>query len=258
MSPRPSQLAHEILSARAEGRLLAGSTAGSGVTLDDAYETQQLVLAARALVGERQVGWKIGYSSDAMRTQMGIQEPNFGPLTNRMVLKDGDAIPGALVQPRIEPEIAVVVGEPLSSSMTITEVRDACQEVRLGLEVVDPVWRDYQFTLEENTADGSSAAYVVVGDQVVEEADLAGLPVTLSVDGRDVARGNTGAAMGHPLIATRWLAGALRSRGRSLRPGDVVFTGGLTQAVPVRPGAEVTADFHGVGTVTVRRPTDPA
>ena len=73
-----------------------------------------------------------------------------GPLLDSMLITDG-RIPARLVQPRVEPEIAVVLGP---------DRRPAA--VHAALEVVDSVWCDYRFTLELNTADGSSAAGVAL------------------------------------------------------------------------------------------------
>ena len=56
------------------------------LTLADAYRVQDHVTAARLAGGERLAGWKLGYTSVAMRAQMGIEAPNFGPLTDTMLL----------------------------------------------------------------------------------------------------------------------------------------------------------------------------
>jgi 2-keto-4-pentenoate hydratase len=107
---------------------------------------------------------------------------------------------------------------------------------------VDSVWSGYRFTLEDNTADGSSAAWVVVGP-VMELDDLASLPVALSVDGSVVERGVGAAASGHPAAGVAWLAEQLSSRGLALEPGDLVITGGLTSAHPLEPGHRISASF---------------
>ena len=69
-------------------------------------------------------------------------------------------------------------------------------------------------------------------------------------DGFDTAAG--GAAMGHPAAALAWLAGALAARDDRLEPGTIVLTGGLTAAVPLRPGERLIAEFDGLGPVEVR------
>jgi len=108
---------------------------------------------------------------------------------------------------------------------------------------VDSIWRDYRFALTDNTADGSSAAWVVLGDRL-ETDDWAGIAVRLLVDGFEVAAATGAAASGHPAAGICWLAGELpRLHGTTLRAGDVVITGGLTAAHPLEEGGTITAHF---------------
>ena len=48
-----------------------------------------------------------------------------------------------------------------------------------------------------------------------------------------------------------WLANRLAEHGEHLPAGSLVFSGGLTAAVPIRPGHAVAAEFDGLGTVEV-------
>jgi 2-keto-4-pentenoate hydratase len=84
-------------------------------------------------------------------------------------------------------------------------------------------------------------------------ADLAALPVELSVDGEVVERGTGAAASGHPAAGVVWLAEQLAARGRALEPGDLVITGGLPSARPLEVGHHISASFGGRWFVEVRR-----
>lgn len=241
----PEALAAEIDRAHLDGRLLDAALASAALDadldLDTAYVVQRLLTGHRTARGSRRIGWKLGYASAAMRAQMGIDRPNLGPLLDAMVVTDGRLPPG-LVQPRVEPEIAVEVTGDGSPG-----------RVRAALEIVDSVWRDYRFSLELNTADGSSAAGVVLGPELPADA-LDEMPVDLERNGRPVASATGAAAMGHPLHAVSWLAGELERRGERLRAGEVVLTGGLTAAVPLNPGDTVRATFGSGVRVEVQRP----
>lgn len=247
------RLANEIADARRRHVRLETGSARFAIDIDTAYAVQRRLLETRLETGQRQCGWKIGYTSQAMRDQMGVQEPNFGPLMEQMVLGSGAVLPETVTQPRVEPEIAVVLAQPVTPNMNLQEVRRSCQRIACALEVVDPVWSEYRFTHEENTADGSSAAYVVIGEDVSAEQDLADINVTLRRNGRVAETGSTRAVMDHPLRAVRWLAMALRERGLTLREGDLIMTGGVTRAVELAPGGSVAAVFASVGEVSVRR-----
>jgi 2-keto-4-pentenoate hydratase len=224
-----SELAAQIDDAHRERRLL-DATRQPPLDLGEAYAVQRALTALRTRRGARPVGWKLGYTSAAMREQMGVASPNYGPLLDTMLITDG-RVPDALVHPRVEPEIAVVLGADLRPG-----------EARAALEVVDSVWRDYRFTLELNTADGSSAAAVALGPTLGPDG-LDVVAVRMLRNGQEVGASTGAAAMGHPLRALDWLVSTLAADGELLRPGDVVITGGLTAAVPVEPGDVVEAVF---------------
>ena len=66
------------------------------------------------------------------------------------------------------------------------------------------------------------------------------------------------AAGGHPAVGLAWLAGQLAAHGRALEPGDLVITGGLTSAQPLRAGSRISAAFGAGGSVTVEVGRPPA
>ena len=189
-----------------------------GLSLADAYRIQDQMTALRLADGERLAGWKLGYTSAVMRAQMGIEAPNFGPLTDAMLLGSPAVLPAGALQPRVEPEIGLRLGRRLAVPCSVSDVLGACDAALACLEIVDSVWSGYRFTLEDNTADGSSAAWVVVGPAMALD-DLASLPVALSVDGEVVERGVGAAASGHPAPGWRgWRSSSPRA-GRRSSPG---------------------------------------
>ena len=253
----PSRLqiavARRLVNARLSGRTLSPLSAERPLSLAEAYEIQREVTALRYARGERRVGWKLGYTSLAMREQMGIDEPNYGPLTDAMLLPSGAVLPDGGLQPRVEPEIGLRFARSLSGVISVDEVLAACEGGYACLEVVDSVWTDYRFTLEDNTADGSSAAWVVVGPRLPLD-DLPSIAVDLARNGEVVASATGAAASGHPAEGVVWLAAQLALDGRAIEADDLVITGGLTAAYPLEPGDEIAAAFTpGDGTVVVHR-----
>jgi 2-keto-4-pentenoate hydratase len=68
----------------------------------------------------------------------------------------------------------------------------------------------------------------------------------------DVTATAAGAAVsGHPAGAVAWLVRWLAARGRGLRAGDIVLSGGMTAVVPLAAGDVVSASFDRLGTVTL-------
>jgi 2-keto-4-pentenoate hydratase len=251
----PAAVAAALYSARQAGSTLDELlSAQLGLSVEDAYRVQDQMTALRLASGERIIGWKLGYTSAAMRAQMGVASPNFGPLMDVMILDSPAVIPAGALQPRVEPEVGLRLGRRLSAPFSVEAVLDACDAAFACLEIVDSVWSGYRFKLEDNTADGSSAAWVAVGSEL-PLTGLESLPVTLLADGEAVESGTGEAASGHPAAGVVWLAEQLAARGRWLEAGDLVITGGLTKAPALEPGRCISASFgDGRWTVEARRP----
>jgi 2-keto-4-pentenoate hydratase len=200
---------------------------------DDAYAVQGVLTAQRLAAGERIVGWKLGYTTAAMRQAMGIDAPNRGPLTNRMVL-GSPALSGArLIQPRVEPEIAVRLHADGSIASR-----------HLALEVVDSVWRDYRFSWAQNTADGSSAALAIVaGDRLPD--DVSGDEVVVRTSAGESARTRIDDDQADPVVAVGWLLAELARESIDIPGGAVVLTGGLLPPLPLPDGGWAEATLAG-------------
>ena len=81
-----------------------------------------MVVQHRLDRGERIIGAKLGLTSRAKQEAMGVHEPLYGWLTSGMVLPHGEPLPlGELIHPRVEPEIAFLIGKELKAPATITK-----------------------------------------------------------------------------------------------------------------------------------------
>ena len=239
----------ELLDAAHRDRRTLDAAEVAIADLATAYAVQRALTALRLGRGDAVVGWKLGYTTAAMREQMGIDSPNHGPLLASMLV-DGP-LPATLTQPRVEPEIALVLDRDPGPDASAEEVLACCAGARLALEVVDSAWTAYRFDLEHNTADGSSAAGFVLGEDLPLAAGT--VAVVLHVDSQPADGGPSRAeerGLGSMVDAARsvaGLSGQLAAEGLGLRRGDVVLTGGLSRALPVGPGARITATASGTG-----------
>jgi len=239
-----SSLADQLVEGRRARQTVTAWSAspGQALSLEEAYKVQDLVLARRLARGERLVGWKLGYTSQAMRDQMGIDEPNAGPLTHVMQLADGSEIPDAAIQPLAEPEIAVRLAATPAPGSTADEVAAMVDGAWAALEICDPIWSGRRFSLEDNTADGSSAAWFVLGDPLPpDHLNMVGVRFIRNGEALDEASG--AAAGGHPLLGVSWLTGLLTRAGKRIEPGQMILTGGLTAGATVHAGDTVAAEF---------------
>ncbi|MFE0820666.1 2-keto-4-pentenoate hydratase [Streptomyces sp. NPDC058847] len=243
-----------LLDARRRRTLLDPLSDREPLEPKDAYLIQSKVNEARLLAGDLPVGFKLGYTSKPMREQMGVTAPNYGLLTDRMLLSNDSVAGSFLLQPRVEPEVGLVLGKPLVGLITRHEALGAVKYAAACLEVVDSVWADYRFTAEDNTADGSSAAQVVIGPPLpVLPRDLVHTGVVLYRNGAVLGTSAAAAASGNPIDSLVWLVHQLHEEGIGLEPGMLVITGGLTSAVELAPGDVVEAEFQSRCRVGVRR-----
>ncbi|GAY08478.1 2-keto-4-pentenoate hydratase [Pseudonocardia sp. N23] len=228
---------------------------GDGLTdLAVAYEVQRGVVALRLGRGERLVGGKLGLTSRAKQIAMGVDRPLHGLVTSGMVRTSGSRLSlEELIHPRVEPEIAFVLGQPLEGpGVTVADVLAATRYVCPALDVIDSRYEGFTFTHLDAVADNASSAVFALGDDLVAPTgDLALTGCVLEVDGRVVESAAGAAVMGHPAAAVAYMANQLVATGRRLEAGWVVLSGGLTAPVPLLSGSTVTATLSGLGSVTL-------
>jgi 2-oxo-3-hexenedioate decarboxylase len=245
-------LADELHAARLERRPVLPLTGRTpDFDLDAAYEVQAATLRLRAADGEVVVGGKLGFTSRAMREAMGVAQPNYGWLTDAMLIDDGVVRLDELIHPKVEPEIAFLLGHDLEPPVTAAEVLHATRAVLPCLEVVDSRYERFRFGPLDNIADDSSAGRVVLGDPVglALGLDLALVGCSVWVDGRLHATAAGAAALEHPAAAVAWMANHADDR---LRAGHLVISGGLTAPVDLTPGMVVRVDLDRIGSVQLR------
>jgi 2-keto-4-pentenoate hydratase len=252
-----SELAAALRAAELGGTPIGPLTESQeGLTVADAYRIQQLNVRTRKDGGELVRGRKIGLTSVAMQTQLGVDEPDFGAIFDSMIVEEGDEIPASeLLQPRVEAEIAFVMAEDLKGpGLSATDALRAVAGALPAIEVIDSRIADWKIKLPDTIADNASAARVVCGGRLtpVDSLDLRLIGMALSHNGNVVATGAGAAVLGNPIRCVAWLANKLGEFGVGLRAGDLVLAGALHAAVAVAPGDAFTAQFAELGSVTTR------
>ncbi|QIK68021.1 4-oxalocrotonate decarboxylase [Nocardioides sp. HDW12B] len=237
-----------LTSARLERQAIPQLSDTISLDLPAAYAVQREQRAGRGDV----IGWKLGVTSRAKQKQVGVDSPIRGFLATDHALELGEPLVAAEhINPRCEPEIVFVMGRDLSGAhCTATEVLAATAGVAVGIEVLDSRYTDYRFTMPDVVADNASARRYVVGPTVpLDGINLALVGVVLEQNGDVVATASGAASLGHPAAAVAWLVRSLAEEGEGLRAGDVILSGGLTAATPVKAGDVVAVSIDRIGTV---------
>jgi 2-keto-4-pentenoate hydratase len=223
--------------------------------LPAAYAVQQGLVQARIAGGATVVGRKIGATSKAVQDQLGVDQPDFGYLLSDMDVSDDDPISmRTLVQPRVEAEVAFVLGADLDGDITAATVRDAVEVALPALEIVDSRIAGWDITFTDTVADNASSGLFVVGSdgRTLDELEPREVSMSLTINGEERSAGTGAACLGDPLEALRWLAVQAQAFGDPLRAGHLVLSGALGPFVPFAPGDRVVATISGFAPLSVQ------
>ena len=223
---------------------------------DDAYAIQDEIRRRKEARGNKTVGLKAGLTSFAKMKQMGVETPVFGFVSDYMSIPDGGEVKTAeLIHPKVEAEICIVTKAPLKGpGCHIAAVMAATDFVVPAVEIIDSRYRDFKFDLKSVIADNTSASRFVIGGRMrdLSELDLRTLGVVLEVNGEVMTMAAGAAVLGNPLAAVAMLANHLGARGQEIPAGTFIMTGGVTEAILVKAGDNVTVRFQDLGSVAMR------
>lgn len=235
-----SALARTVDDAAREGKAIAQISDKTPITLEEGYAVQAAAFSRRLARGERQIGVKMGFTSRAKMVQMGIDDMIWGRLSDRMLVEDGGEIDlKNYVHPRVEPEIAFLLGAPLEGPVTATQALAAVEAVAPAMEIIDSRYRNFKFSLADVVADNCSSSGFVLGAWQSPDADLSNLGMVMEFNGRPVQIGSSAAILGHPVRSLAAAARLSTEAGARLEAGWIVMAGGATAAEALSPGIHV-------------------
>jgi 2-oxopent-4-enoate/cis-2-oxohex-4-enoate hydratase len=228
------------------------------ITIDDAYHVSLRMVNRRIEDdGEKVIGKKIGVTSLAVQEMLGVYQPDFGYLTDKMMVLNGGDMPISeqLIQPRAEGEIAFMLDKDLNGpGVTNEDVVDATAYVMACFEVVDSRIENWKVKIQDTVADNASCGLFVLGDEHADPKglDFPNLKMRVYKNGELLSEGLGSAALDSPLNCVSWLANTLSKFGITLNAGDVVLSGSLVPLEPVVAGDEMYLEVDGIGTASVR------
>jgi 2-oxo-3-hexenedioate decarboxylase/2-keto-4-pentenoate hydratase len=223
----------------------------------DAYRIQAIAHPLLEAAGfGRQVGWKIGCTTQVMQAYLSIGNPCAGGMFQASVWHGQHAftVPGA-GRLGVECEIAVRIARDLPAREAPYELGDmpgAVAASMAAIEVVQDRYEDYP-SLDTPTliADDFFHYACVLGpqDETIGPEALREVTASMAINGREVGHGVGTDILGEPLQALCWLANNCATLGTPLLAGDVVLLGSLVQTQWVEAGDVVTVANEPLGQV---------
>jgi 2-oxo-hept-3-ene-1,7-dioate hydratase len=257
------QLARELYDARkSRTQVRHFSQRFPDMTVDDGYAVQRAWVALEIADGRSIKGRKIGLTSRAMQQASQISEPDFAPLMDDMFFAQGSDIEASrFIAPRVEVELAFVLGKPLRGpGATLFDVLSATEYVTPAIEIIDA--RIEQFDREtkvmrkvfDTISDFAANAGVVLGGRPVRpnDVDLRWVGALLHKNGVIEETGLAAGVLNHPATGVAWLANKIAPYDEELEAGDIVLAGSFTRPVAARAGDNIHVDYGPLGPVAFR------
>jgi 2-oxo-hept-3-ene-1,7-dioate hydratase len=233
-----------------------------GMTVADGYAIQRAWVALEMADGRTVRGRKIGLTSRAMQLASQIDEPDYAPLMDDMFFETGGEIPiERFIAPRIEVELAFILGKPLRGpGATLFDVLAATEYVTPAVEIIDA--RIEQFDREtraprkvfDTISDFAANAGIVLGGRPVrpDAVDLRWVGAMLFKNGAIEETGLAAGVLNHPATGVAWLANRIAPHDEQLNAGDVVLAGSFTRPTPAVRGDTLHVDYGPLGAVAFR------
>jgi len=258
-----SAIAQELLAARARARQVAPySESVADFDVGMAYDVAAEVLKQRKAAGEQVVGRKIGFTNTNIWAEYGVDAPIWGYVYDHTIRYARDdhgvqSLKGA-TQPKIEPEIAFRLRSAPRAGMNEEQLAECIDWVAHAYEVVHTPFPDWKFQVADTIAGFGLHGVLIVGTpRYVRTAaglnrdlvkELKGFKVSLFCDGQLRESGAGTNVLGGPLLALSHLAEVLVKlpQHKPLREGEIITTGTLTAALPIKAGETWHTAFTGL------------
>jgi 2-oxo-hept-3-ene-1,7-dioate hydratase len=230
------------------------------ITIEDAYAIQKAWIALKLSEGRLVKGHKIGLTSRAMQSALGIDEPDSGVLLDDMFFADGGLVPtDRFIATRVEAELAFIMNKRLAGpDCTMFDALRCTDFVVPALEILDTrIQRVDGETgatrkIFDTIADNAANAGIILGGRPLRplETDLRWIGALCFKNGQLEETGLAAGVLNHPAMAVAWLANKIAPLGLALEPGQVVLAGSFIRPIEARKGDTIQADYGVHGSVS--------
>jgi 2-keto-4-pentenoate hydratase len=265
MSTLADRYAHRLLDARAQARRFPPLSASALLSLPDAYDIAQRILAIRTAQGETAIGRKIGFLTPGMVPSYGVPKASstlfWGHLFDATVRYVDQyhcvqSLAGAL-QPYIAPQIVIRLARTPAADASVEALADCLEWMAHGVEIVVCPFPGWQCEVVDAIAAFGLHGALLIGDpKILSAASRHNLAtfwpdasVSLTCGDSLVGAGFGSDLMGGPLHALWRLHQLLQTQPQcaQLAAGDIIASGSWSAAYPVAPGQDWTTAFSNLG-----------
>jgi 2-oxo-3-hexenedioate decarboxylase len=227
--------------------------------IQQAYAVAAAVRALRLARGEQPSGRKIGFTNRDIWEQYRIDRPIWGDMYAHTARAHDSSEAFALApmrEPLIEPEIVFRLARAPEAGMDERAILDCVEWIAHGFEIVQSIYPGWRFKVPDTIAGLGMHGALRIGPRLAitsqnRDALLAQLrhfTLTLSRNGEAIETGHGANVLGGPLSALRHLVGILATDPHNppLSAGEIVTTGTVTRAYPVKPGETWSTGISGI------------
>jgi 2-keto-4-pentenoate hydratase len=261
--PRLADAALRGIAAEAEAAFSAGPRQAQpftsrypDLTMDDAYRVTALANGMRVAKGYRPVGRKIGFTNRRLWDEYGVRAPIWGYVYDRTLHDLATPLPLAPYSaPKIEPEIMFGLAKAPAPGMDDTALLDCVDWVAHGYEIVQSIYPDWKFSAPDTVIAEAMHGALLIGPRHEVGANangwlrtLTSFEIELLCGGKLMDKGHALNVLEGPVSTLRYLIGLLARDPDNppLAAGEIVSTGTLTRALPVKPGETWTTKLKGI------------
>jgi 2-oxo-3-hexenedioate decarboxylase len=223
-----------------------------------AYEAAARLHAARLARGERPVGRKIGFTNRSIWDEYGVDQPVWGFVYEATLHQAQNGMASlaidALAEPRLEPEIVLHFHSPPPVTRDEMAILDCIDWIAHGFEIVHSQFPGWKFKVPDTIAANGLHGALVIGDPVPASSipdcrrRLREFRIALKRGETLMAEGCGANVLDSPLLALAHLAETLKGMPNfsAIAAGELVTTGTLTPALPIRVGETWRTTLSGI------------
>ncbi len=230
-------------------------------SLAEAYRVGAEIARRREARGERRLGWEIGFTNRTIWDEYDVHAPIWGPVYSTTVAMAAPPAPvrcvlAPLAEPCIEPEIVFRMAATPDPAMDEAALAGCIDGVAHGFEVVQSLFPAWRFRAADTVAAFALHGRLFVGPftTIADAAArtrwlkaLSAFEIVLSRDGVFVDWGQGANVLDSPLSALlHFVRGLAAMSGERLVSGEIVTTGTVTRAFPMRPGEVWSTEVEGL------------